>query len=148
MGYEIHFPLLPSEHLELSAHPCRSSFMTLSPVLLQEQPAVLLLLERALVSWSLAMDEYSGHEDLRGSNRRSVISYVHGRTKLYCSSLAFPESGYLSVNLFSTPMKRRLSEPFIAQGQAITLRPRARQVAPKWLKFYTASRVIMARSGK
>jgi hypothetical protein len=116
MGSEIHFPLLPSEHLELSAHPCRSSFTTLPPVLLQEQPAVVLLLERALVSWSLAMDEYSGHEDLRGSDHRSVISYVHGRTKLYCSGLALPESGYLSANLFSTPVKRRMSEPFIAQG--------------------------------
>jgi hypothetical protein len=45
------------------------------------------LLEGALVSWSLAMDERDGHEDLRGSDRRSVIPYVHGRMKLYCSSL-------------------------------------------------------------
>jgi hypothetical protein len=28
---------------------------------------VVLLLERALVSWSLAMDEHGGHENLRGS---------------------------------------------------------------------------------
>jgi hypothetical protein len=41
----------------------------------------------ALVYWSLAMDECSGHEDLRGSGRRSVIPYVHRRTELYCSSL-------------------------------------------------------------
>jgi hypothetical protein len=61
--------------------------MTLPPVLLQEQPAVVLLLERVLVSWSLAMDERSGHEDLRDSSRQSVISYVHGRTELYYSSL-------------------------------------------------------------
>jgi hypothetical protein len=47
---------------------------------------VVLLLERDLVSWSLAMDERSGHEDLRGSGRQSVIPYIHGRTELYCSS--------------------------------------------------------------
>jgi hypothetical protein len=49
---------------------------------------VILLLEGALVSWSLAMDERGGHEDLRGSDRRSVIPYVHRTTELYCSSLA------------------------------------------------------------
>jgi hypothetical protein len=65
--------------------------VTLSPVPLQEQPAVILLLEGALVSWSLAMDERGGHEDLRGSGRRSIIPYVHGRTELYCSSLYEPE---------------------------------------------------------
>jgi hypothetical protein len=32
---------------------------------------VVLLLERALVSWLLAMDE-CGHKNLRGSGRRSV----------------------------------------------------------------------------
>jgi hypothetical protein len=64
---------------------CRSGFMTLPPVLLQEQPTVVLLLEGALVSWSLAMDERGGHEDLRGSSHRSVIPYVHGRTELYCA---------------------------------------------------------------
>jgi hypothetical protein len=46
---------------------------------------VVLLLEGTLVSWSLAMDECGGHEDLRGSGRRSVIPYVHGRTELYCA---------------------------------------------------------------
>jgi hypothetical protein len=48
---------------------------------------VVLLLEGVVVSWSLAIDERNGHEDLRGSGRRSVIIYVHGRTELYCSSL-------------------------------------------------------------
>jgi hypothetical protein len=57
---------------------CRSGFTTLPPVPLQEQSAVVLLLEGALVSWLLAMREYGGHEDLRGSGRRSVIYYVHG----------------------------------------------------------------------
>jgi hypothetical protein len=66
---------------------CRSGFMTLPPVLLQEQPVVVLLLERALVTWSLAMDECGGHKDLRSSGRRSVIPYIHGRTELYWSSL-------------------------------------------------------------
>jgi hypothetical protein len=35
----------------------------------------------------LAMREYGGHEDLRGSGRRSVITYVHGRMELYCCVL-------------------------------------------------------------
>jgi hypothetical protein len=69
---------------------CQSGFMTLPPVLLQEQSTVVLLLERTLVSWSLAMDEHGGHEDLRGSGCRSVIPYVHERMQLYCSSLALP----------------------------------------------------------
>jgi hypothetical protein len=46
---------------------------------------VVLLLKGALVSWSLAMDEHGEHEDLRGSDHRSVIPYVHGRTELYCA---------------------------------------------------------------
>jgi hypothetical protein len=37
------------------------------------------LLERALVSRMLAMDERGGHPDLRGSGRRGVIPYAHGR---------------------------------------------------------------------
>jgi hypothetical protein len=63
------------------------AFATLSPVSLYKQSVVVLLLEWILISWSLAMDEPSGHEDLRGSDRRSVIPYEHGRTELYCSSL-------------------------------------------------------------
>jgi hypothetical protein len=65
----------------------RSGFMTLPSVLLQEQPAVVLLWGRALASWSLAMNECGGHQDLRGLDRRSIIPYVHGRTGLYCTSL-------------------------------------------------------------
>jgi hypothetical protein len=34
----------------ISRTTCRNGFTTLSPVLLQEQPAVVLLLERALIS--------------------------------------------------------------------------------------------------
>jgi hypothetical protein len=56
--------------------------VTLPPVLLQEQPVVVLLLEGGLVSWSLAMDKHGGHEDLRGSDRRSVIPYVHRRMRV------------------------------------------------------------------
>jgi hypothetical protein len=48
---------------------------------------VVLLLEGALVSWSLAMDEHGEHEDLHASGRRSVIPYVHRRTELYYSSM-------------------------------------------------------------
>jgi hypothetical protein len=104
---------------------------------------VVLLLERALVSWSLAMDEHSGHEDLRGSGRWSVISYIHERMELYCSSVPC-----LSLFFFLTPVKWCLPEPFIAQGRAVTIRPRTRQVALRWLKPYTTSRALMARSSK
>jgi hypothetical protein len=62
--------------------------MTLPPVLLHEQPVVVLLLERALISWSLAIDERGGHKNLCGSARRSVIPYIHRRTGLYYSSLS------------------------------------------------------------
>jgi hypothetical protein len=48
---------------------------------------VVLLLRRALVSWSLAIDEHIGYKDLCSSGRQSVIPYVYGRTGLYCSSL-------------------------------------------------------------
>jgi hypothetical protein len=58
---------------------------------------VVLLLERALISWSIAMDECGGHEDLRGSGRRSIIPYVHGITELYCSSLYEHESFLFST---------------------------------------------------
>jgi hypothetical protein len=52
-------------------------------VLLQEQSAVVLMLEMVLVSWSSAIDERSEYEDLRGLDRRSVIPYVYGRIELY-----------------------------------------------------------------
>jgi hypothetical protein len=111
-------------------------------VLLREQPVVILLLEKYLVSWLLAMDERGGHKDLRGSDRRSVILYIHGRTDLYCSSDAC-----LSQPI-CPPSEVRLPEPFIAQHRAVTLKPGARHVAPKWLKSYTRSRVLMTSSSK
>jgi hypothetical protein len=105
--------------------------MTLPPVLLQEQPTVVLLLERTLTSWSLVMDEHGGHEDLRGSGRQSVIPYVHGRAELYCTSLS-------CLNLiFFGPVKWRLPEPFIAQVWAVTMDPEVRQVASGQVKPYT-----------
>jgi hypothetical protein len=39
---------------------------------------VVLLLEGLRSHEELAIREYGGHEDLRGSGRRSVIPYVHG----------------------------------------------------------------------
>jgi hypothetical protein len=57
------------------------------------------------------MDECGGHEDLHGSDRQSVISYIHGRTELYCSSLPC-----LSLPFLSASVKRCLPRPFIAQG--------------------------------
>jgi hypothetical protein len=63
---------------------------------------VVLLLERAFVSWLLAMDEHGGHEDLRGSDRRSVITYAHGRIGVVLLKLALPEPALSSADLFST----------------------------------------------
>jgi hypothetical protein len=40
------------------------------------------------------------------------------------------------------PVKRCLPGPFIAQGRVVTMRPGARQVAPRGLKPYTASRAL------
>jgi hypothetical protein len=48
---------------------------------------VVLLLEGLRSLGELAIREYGGHEDLRGSDRRSVIPYVHGRMELYCCVL-------------------------------------------------------------
>jgi hypothetical protein len=81
-------------------------------VLLSEQSVVVLLLGRVLISWSLAIDECDGYEDLCGSDRRSIIPYVNERTELYCSSLSYlcePEP----FSFRPTPLKWRLSEPFI-----------------------------------
>jgi hypothetical protein len=55
----------------------RSSFTKLPPVPLQEQSAVVLLLEGLRSHKVLVIREYGGHEDLRDSGRRSVIPYVH-----------------------------------------------------------------------
>jgi hypothetical protein len=48
------------------------------------------LLERALISWSSAIDEHGEHKNLRGLGYRVVTPYVHKRMKLYCSSLTLP----------------------------------------------------------
>jgi hypothetical protein len=82
---------------------------------------VVLLLEGVVVSWSLAMNERVGHEGLRRSGRWSIIPYVHGRTKLYCSSLYESDPTFSSV-----PEKWRMSEHFIAKGRAATMSPEAR----------------------
>jgi hypothetical protein len=96
---------------------------------------VVLLLGRVLISWSLAIDERDGQEDLCGSGRQSVIPYVHGRTELYCSSL----SCLCETELFFRPtsVKWRMSKPFITQSRAITMSPNERQVASGQVKPYT-----------
>jgi hypothetical protein len=101
---------------------------------------VVLMLEEALVSWMLAMDECGGHEDLHGSGRWTVVPYIHGRTERYCSSLYEPEPFFLA------PVKRCLPGSFIAQDRVVTMRLGARQVASRWLKLYTTSRSPMTRS--
>jgi hypothetical protein len=79
---------------------------------------VVLLLEGALVSWSLAMDERSGHDDLCGSGHRSIIPYIHERMELYYSS-----PPCLSLPFHPTSWKWHLPEPFIAQGQVVYNEP-------------------------
>jgi hypothetical protein len=108
--------------------------MILPPMLLQEQPAVVLLLEGALISWSLAIDKCGGHEDLYGSDRQSVIPYVHVRTGLYCSSLSYLCE--LETYLFLTPVKWRFPESFLSQGRAVTMSHEARHVASGQVKPY------------
>jgi hypothetical protein len=56
---------------------CRRGFTTLPPVPLQEQPVVVLLLEGLRSYKVLVIRKYGGHKDLRGSDHRSVIPYVH-----------------------------------------------------------------------
>jgi hypothetical protein len=58
---------------------------------------VVVLLEEALVSWSLAMDEHGGHKDLRGSGHQSIIPYIHGRTGVVLLKPALPEPAFLSA---------------------------------------------------
>jgi hypothetical protein len=110
---------------------CRNDFTTLTPVLLQEHSTVVLLLKRTLVSWSLAMDERGGHEDLCGSGHRSVIPYAHERTEVVLLKPVLPEPAFLSARPIYqlTPLKWHLPEPFIAQGRTFTMSPEARQVA-------------------
>jgi hypothetical protein len=73
-------------------------------VLLQEQPVVVLLVEGVLVSWSLAMDERGEHEDLRGSGRRSVIPYVHRKTRVVLLNPALSEPFLFSTAGLDRPI--------------------------------------------
>jgi hypothetical protein len=101
------------------------------------------LLKRVLVSWLLSIDEHGGHKDLCDLGCQSIIPYVHGRTELYFTSLPIY---FLAL---TDPREEVSARAFyIAQGRVVTLRPGAREVAPRWLKSYTTSRVIMARSSK
>jgi hypothetical protein len=101
---------------------------------------VFLLLGGSLVSWSLPMEEHSAHKNLCGSDRRSIIPYVHRRTELYCSNL------YEHEPFPPTPVKRCLPGPFIAQDRVVIMRPGDRQVTPRWLKPYTTFMDLMARN--
>jgi hypothetical protein len=46
---------------------------------------MVLLWGMPLASWLLALGERSGHDDLRGLDRLSIIPYVHEITELYCA---------------------------------------------------------------
>jgi hypothetical protein len=83
---------------------------------------VVLLWGRHLATWSLAIDEHSGHEGLRGSGHRSVIPYVHGRTELYCPSLYEPEPFlFLTSWKWHLPWKKKIFEPILPWKKKITL---------------------------
>jgi hypothetical protein len=103
---------------------------------------VAFLLEGALVSWSLAMDERGGHEDLRGSGRRSVIPYVHGRTELYFAQVCMPELA------FSSPLEVAPTRSFYSSRSGSYNETRGPTGGPRWLKPYTAARILMAKSSK
>jgi hypothetical protein len=68
--------------------------------------------------------------DLRGSDRRSVIPYVHGR-RLYCYVCGAVQGWVEPFQYWGLP------DPFIAQGRVVTMKLRARQVAPGWSEPYT-----------
>jgi hypothetical protein len=121
--------------------------VTLPPVPLQEQLDAVLFLEGDLVSWSLAINERGGHKNLCGLNRRSVISYIHERTELYCSRLSclcehesylFPALGRPLSGPISRPtsVKGRLSEPFITQGRTVTISLETRQMVSGQINPY------------
>jgi hypothetical protein len=59
------------------------------------------------------MDEYDGHKNLRGLDRRSLIPYIHGREVLYCCVLFKCLSG--------SEFACHLHRPFITQSAAVTL---------------------------
>jgi hypothetical protein len=68
----------------------------------------------------LEQDEHGGLHD---SDRRSIILYVHGRELYYC----------VCVTLFKAELNLRKVRGFfgrlvLASAQAVTLRPKARQV--------------------
>jgi hypothetical protein len=52
--------------------------------------AVILLLERDIVSCSLVINKHDGHEDLCDLSRQNVILYIHRRIKLYCLKHVLP----------------------------------------------------------
>jgi hypothetical protein len=67
------------------------------------------------------MDEHGEHRYLRGSGRRIVIPYVHGRDEC-CIIVCLLKSG---LSLLKKSLRILMSaQPFIAQGLAVTLRPR------------------------
>jgi hypothetical protein len=64
------------------------------------------------------MDEHDGHKDLCDLNRRSVISYVQGGTRVALLKSALPDPTYLSA-----PRKWHPTESFIAQGRVVYNEP-------------------------
>jgi hypothetical protein len=74
----------------------------------------------------LALNERSGHQDLRGSGRQSVILYVHGRMEV----VLFKCGLFLSVALSGLESSNARCNLLYHKATAVTLRPRARQVAP------------------
>jgi hypothetical protein len=57
---------------------CRSGLRHFHRCRYSSSTAVVLLLEGLRSHKVLVIGEYGGHEDLHGSDRRSVIPYIHG----------------------------------------------------------------------
>jgi hypothetical protein len=84
---------------------------------------------------------------LCGSIHRSVIPYVHRENYcMCCLSLELNLSKRILKRAESRCLNRWLHSPFIAHGQAVTYRPRARQVVPRWLMPYYNNYCFIARS--
>jgi hypothetical protein len=77
MSIEIIFAMVSVEVVLRHFYQCRYRSST----------AVVLLMEGLRSYKVLVIREYGGQEDLRDSDRRSVIPYVHGWMELYCCVL-------------------------------------------------------------
>jgi hypothetical protein len=97
------------------------------PLVLLRAPCCGSLLERAYVAQALAMEKHGGHEDLRGSGRRNVIPYIHGRVCcIAVCARAVQAMSLTCLNLTPAP-------PFVAQGCGSYKGSLGPDRCPEWL---------------